>query len=94
MSTVVHRAIKKNRDPNCTMSLRIFIPPFLPPSAPPLAPLDANTHASAHLASATLNSSGGLSGAHRFVNVSLFSHAVVETMCNNSHINSNKYFFF
>jgi hypothetical protein len=35
MSTVVHRAIKKTRDPNCTMSLLIFIPPFLPPSAPP-----------------------------------------------------------
>jgi hypothetical protein len=75
------------------MSLLIFIPPFLPPSTPPLAPLDANTHAGVHLASATSNSSGGLSGAHRFVNVLLFSHANVETMCDNSHIKSNKYFF-
>jgi len=85
--------VSSHRDPNSTMSLRKNTSPIRPPHFPPLAPLDANTHAGVHLALATSNSSGGLSGAHRFVDVASFLHAVVETMCNSSHINSNKFFF-
>ena len=82
---------KKTCDPNCTMSLRIFIPPFLPPGAPPLAPLDANTYAAGTVVSATSNPSGGLSGTHHFVVVASSSHFVLNTTCNGSHLNSNKY---
>jgi hypothetical protein len=75
------------------MSLPNNTSPVHPPPLPPLAPPDPNTNAGIHLASATSNLSGGLSGAHRFVDVASFLHAVVETTCNSSHINSNKYFF-
>ena len=84
---------KKHRNPNCTMSLLKNTLPVHPPPLPPLAPPETNTNAGIHLASATSNSSGGLSGAHRFVDVASFLHAIVETTCNSSHINSNKYFF-
>jgi hypothetical protein len=83
----------KNRDPNCMMMLSKNTSPVCPPGAPPLAPLDANTHAGVHLASATSNSSGGLSGAHRFVVIASSSHVVIDTTYKSSHINSNKYFF-
>jgi hypothetical protein len=76
------------------MSVCIFTPPFLPPGTPPpLPPLDANTHVGIHLALATLNLSGGLNGAHHSVVASLLLHIIIDAICNNSHINSNKYIF-
>ena len=75
------------------MSVRIFTPPFLPPGALPLPPLDANTHAGIHLASALSNLSDRLNGAHRSVIALSLLHIVLNAMCNNTHINSNKIFF-
>jgi hypothetical protein len=72
------------------MSLLKNTSPVHPPPLPPLAPPETNTNAGVHLALATSNLSGGLSGAHRFVDVASFLHAVVKTTCNSSDINSNK----
>jgi hypothetical protein len=88
------RRRKKLGDPNSTMSSTHNSPPTLPPDAPPLAPLDANTYAAGTVVSATLNSSSGLSGTHRFVVVASSSHFVVNATCYSSHLNSNKYIFF
>jgi hypothetical protein len=71
------------------MSLARSSPSTLPPDAPPLAPLVANTYETNTAMSATLNPSGGLSGAHRFVVVASSSHFVVDATSNSSHINSN-----
>jgi hypothetical protein len=64
-----------------------------PPPLSPLPPLDANTHAGIHLALASLNSSGGLNGAHHSIVALLSLHVVINAMCNNGHMNSNKYLF-
>jgi hypothetical protein len=73
----------------------LFDPPRRAPHPlPPLPPLNANTHAGIQSALALSNLSGGLNGAHRSVAASLLPHVVVDAMCNNSHINSNKYIFF
>jgi hypothetical protein len=75
------------------MSMRKNTLPSFPPPLPPLPHLDANTHAGIHSALASSNLSGALNGAHRSVIASSLSHVIVNAMCNNSHINSNKYFF-
>jgi hypothetical protein len=84
---------KKLRDPNCTMSVRKNTSPSHPPPLSPLPPLDANTHVGIHLASASSNLSGELNGAHCSIVASSSLPVVVNALCNNSHINSNKYFF-
>ncbi len=66
---------------------------ILPSSPSPLLPLDANTHVGIHLALVLSNSSGGLNGAYHSIVASSLSYVLVDAMCNNSHINSNKYIF-
>jgi hypothetical protein len=85
-----HLHEKNPGDPNSTMSSVPNTPSPQPPDLPPLLPLVTTNHETGNVASATSNSSGGLSGAHCFVDVVSFLHAVVETTCNSSHINSNK----
>ncbi len=81
MRASMHIASSKNLcDPNYTMSSVPNTPPTLPPDAPPLAPLVTNTYESGNVKLVTLNSSGGLSDAHRFI---------IDATCINGHINSN-----
>jgi hypothetical protein len=43
---------------------------------------------------ATSNPSGGLSSTHHFVVVASLLHFIIDSTCNGSHLNSNKYIFF
>ncbi len=60
---------EEHHDPNCTTSMVPVSPSRRSPRHHPLPPLDANTHAADAVPLPATNSSGGLSSAHRFVDL-------------------------